>query len=390
MRILQVLTYYRPHTSGLTIYVERLARALARRGHEVTVLTSRFDRALPRREVDGGVTVVRAPVAARVSKGVLMPTFGLLATSLVRRHDVVHLHLPQFDAAGVAIRGRLLRRPTVLTYHCDLTLPPGLLNRGVNQVVHLMNHLAGRLADRVVTYTEDYASASPFLSRWADRLEVISPPVELPATGPEAIRALGERLNPRSCRPVIGMAARLAAEKGVEVLIRALPRLLQTHPEATVLFAGQHLEVLGEQAYLARLEPELAALERAGRWRFAGVLSPEEMAAFYPNLDLLVVPSLNATESFGLVQVEAMMSGVPVVASNLPGVRQPVRMTGMGWVAEVGDHHSLAEAMLRVLARPADFAADPAGIAAHFSPDAAAARYERLFERLREGRVSPT
>lgn len=390
MRVLQVLTYYRPHTSGLTIYVERLARALARRGHQVTVMTSQFERSLPRLSLEAGITVVRVPVAARVSKGVLMPSFGLVATRLVRGHDVVHLHLPQFDAAGVALRGRLLRRPTVLTYHCDLTLPRGLFNRGVNLVVHAMNNLAAGLADRVVTYTRDYATASPFLSRWADRLEVVPPPVELPATTPEAIRALGERLNPRGHRPVIGMAARLAAEKGVEVLLRALPGVLAAHPAAVVLFAGQHRDVLGEQAYCDRLQPQIAQLQREGRWHFAGVLSPEEMAAFYPNLDVLAVPSLNATESFGLVQVEAMMCGVPVVAANLPGVRQPVRLTGMGLVAEVGDHSSLADALLRVLARPGDFAADPVEIATRFSPDATASGYERIFARLLSPGLTPT
>ena len=71
MRILHVLTYYRPHVSGLTIYVERLARGLAAAGQQVTVLTSQYDRALPRRELRDGVNVVRVPVLARISKGVL-------------------------------------------------------------------------------------------------------------------------------------------------------------------------------------------------------------------------------------------------------------------------------------------------------------------------------
>jgi len=129
VRVLIVLTYYRPHTSGLTIYAERLARGLVARGHRVTVLTSRFDRSRPLEAVEDGVRVVRAPVLLRVSKGVIMPTFGWLATRLVESHDVVSLHLPQFDAAGVAARGRLLGKPTVLTYHCDLNLPPGPFNR---------------------------------------------------------------------------------------------------------------------------------------------------------------------------------------------------------------------------------------------------------------------
>lgn len=154
MRILVALTYYRPHISGLTIYVERVARALAARGHEVQILTSQYDRALPAVEVRDKVRIRRVPVWARISKGVIMPTIGLWATRLVRWADVVWLHLPQFDAAGIALRGRLFGRPVVLTYHCDVTLPPGLLNRLANLAVHGMDHLAARMADVIVTYTE--------------------------------------------------------------------------------------------------------------------------------------------------------------------------------------------------------------------------------------------
>lgn len=395
MRILHVLTYYRPHTSGLTIYVERLARASAGRGHQVTVLTSQYEPSLSRLEVSpDGVAVVRVPVLARVSKGVLMPSFGLVATRLVHHHDVVHLHLPQLDAAGVALRGRLLGRPTLITYHCDLTLPPGLVNRLANRVVQVANRLAASLADQVVTYTRDYAESSPFLSSYRAKLEVVAPPVELPAASREAVRDLGQRFNPDRHRPVIGMAARMAADKGVSVLLDALPALFERHPRALVLFAGQHLDVLGERATWEQVAPRIGELQRQGRWHFAGVLDAAEMAAFYPNLDLLVVPSLNATESFGLVQVEAMMSGVPVVASDLPGVRQPVRMTGMGLIAPVGDPAGLADAVLRVLERPADFAGDPAAVRGRYTADACAAAYERLFARLltarRRGTLGPS
>ncbi|MHB8114706.1 MAG: glycosyltransferase family 4 protein, partial [Bellilinea sp.] len=132
MRILSVLTYYRPHASGLTIYAERLAKALARRGHQVTVMTSQYTNDLPLDEMIEGVRVVRVPVAFRVSKGVVMPRFGRMATDLVRENDVIQLHLPQFDAAGVAFRGRIWEKPTIITYHCDLLMPPGLLSWAAN------------------------------------------------------------------------------------------------------------------------------------------------------------------------------------------------------------------------------------------------------------------
>lgn len=87
MKILIALTYYRPHISGLTIYVERLATALAVRGHSVTVLTSRYDPALPAQELIDGVRIVRAPVWMRISKGVIMPGFGDIARALLRDRD---------------------------------------------------------------------------------------------------------------------------------------------------------------------------------------------------------------------------------------------------------------------------------------------------------------
>ncbi|MCX6067025.1 MAG: glycosyltransferase family 4 protein, partial [Chloroflexi bacterium] len=270
MRILTVLTYYRPHTSGLTIYAERLAEAFARRGHQVTVLTSHFDPSTPAEEIRNGVRIVRAPVALRISKGVIMPTFGWLAWKYVAENDVVQLHLPQFDAPGFAARARLLGRVSILTYHCDLFLPKGLFNRLVNTVVDFQNTMAALLSNHIVTYTQDYADHSPFLSRYKEKLTPILPPVQLPAAQPGAIQALAEKYQTGTRRPVIGMATRFASEKGVEILLAAMPKILEKYPNAQVLFAGQHLNVMGEQAYFERLAPTIRQYEQSGNWVFLG------------------------------------------------------------------------------------------------------------------------
>jgi len=382
MRILIVLTYYRPHISGLTIYVQRLARALVNRGHQVTVLTSQYDKSLAREETIDGVRIVRAPVLLRISKGVIMPTFGYLAWKLVLKHDVIHLHLPQFDAAGVALRGRLLKKPTVISYHSDLKLPPGLFNRVANQVVHFMNFLAGVFTHRIGAYTEDFASHSPYLRFFSKKVDIILPPVELPEISQDEVADFGQTQNPQKKSPVIGMATRFASEKGVEVLLEALPKILEHQPHAMVLYAGQYQDVMGEEAYLHRLLPRIREHIAKGQWKFLGTLNPAQMAAFYPNLDVLVVPSLNSTETFGLVQIEAMMNGVPTVASNLPGVRQPPLMTGMGEVVAIGNADGLAQAILKILARPENYQGNPDEIAQTFSPDVNAAAYERMYQEL--------
>lgn len=385
MRILTVLTYYRPHTSGLTIYAERLAEAFARRGHEVTVLTSHFDESVPAEEIRNGVKIIRAPVLLRVSKGVIMPTFGWLAWKYVAQSDVVQMHLPQFDAPGFAARAWLMGKLAILTYHCDLQLPSGLFNRLVNAVVDFQNHMAGILSSHIVTYTQDYADHSPYLSRYKHKLTPILPPVQLPAPEAGAIQAFAQKHQTAQKQPVIGMATRFASEKGVEILLEALPAIFEKYPNAQVLFAGQHLHVMGEEKYFERLAPKIREYEAQGRWTFLGNQSPAQMAAFYPNLDVLVVPSLNSTEAFGLVQIEAMISGnVPCVASALPGVRRPVQMTGMGKVAPIGDSAKLAESILEIFDDPARFRRDPAEIARPYDPDSVAAEYEKLFARLKK------
>ena len=384
MRILIVLTYYRPHTSGLTIYAERLAKAFVKRGHQVTVLTSQYEEGLPVEEIQEGVRIVRAPVWFRISKGVVMPRFGKLASRLVREHDVIQLHLPQFDAAGVALRGRLLKKPTVITYHCDLLMPPGVLNWIANQAVHLMNNLAGFFTHRFVTYTRDYAENSPYLNRFMDKLQVIPPPVVLPDIPAMEITNFAKKHNPQNKGPVVGMAARFATEKGVGVLLEALPILFESFPNSVVHFAGPHQNIMGEESYYRRLRPVIDRYISDGHWKFLGSLDPQQMAAFYPNIDILVIPSLNSTEAFGLVQIEAMINGAPSIASNLPGVRKPVQFHSMGKVVPIGDSKALGEALVEILSDLPAYKSDSAPIIERYLPDTIAAAYERLFAGLLE------
>jgi glycosyltransferase involved in cell wall biosynthesis len=376
MRVLISLTYYRPHVSGLTIYVERLAKELAARGHDVTVLTSRHDPALPADEILDGVRVVRVPVWARISKGVLMP-MPIWAFRHARRNDVVSVHLPQFDGGMVAAISRLLRRRTVLTYHCDLRLPKGAVNRIADLVTYVMNFAAGLCAHDVVAYTSDYAEHSHLLRHFRRKIRVVPPPVvmEVPdAAAADALRASWGAGD----GPVIGLAARLATEKGVEYAVEALSEVLESFPDARVVFAGPYEDVVGESDYRHQLAPAIAAL--GDRWRFLGVLDPRSMSTFFGAIDVLVVSSINSTESFGLVQVEAMLCGTPVVATSLPGVRQPVLTTGMGVIVAPADAGALARGIIEVVSNRGRYLRPRAEIEQRFDIHATVDAYERLFE----------
>ncbi len=384
MKILTVLTYYHPHYSGLTIFAERLADALARRGHEVTVLTSQFDPALPRLEIKGGVTVVRVPPLMRISKGLIMPSMPFMAWKLVRQADVVSLHIPQLDASYLAWIARLMRKPVILTYHCDLQLPSGIIHAIANQASHLANFFAAWGSSSIVGTSQDYADHSRFLKSHVDKVSVISPPVELVPANEQDVVAFRQKFNIKAGERIIGMAARLATEKGVEYLVHAMPAILGKISNVRVLFVGTYQNVVGEEKYAERIMPLIEGLK--DHWTFLGNLSSVEMSAFFRVCDVLVVPSVNSTEAFGLVQIEAMISGTPVVASDLPGVRQPVSRHGMGKVSEVGDAKSVANAIVDVLIEPGKYRGDIEAIRQAYDPDTIALEYEKLFTRLMENK----
>ena len=380
MRILIALTYYRPHVSGLTIYAERLARGLARRGHAVTVLTSRFAPALGARETVDGVDIVRVPVLSKIGKGVVMPRFPLYAAECVGACEVVNIHMPQFEAALLAAIGRMCRRGVVVTYHCDLRLPSGALNRVVEASLRPLNALAAAGAHAVVASSDDYARHSAFLSRSAGKVRSIAPLVELPEPSPDERARLVARWGlDRGVR--IGFAARFAAEKGVEYLLRALPAVLAIFPDARIVFTGAYKDTVGEESYWQRLTPLLAA--HRDHFVFLDLLSAAAMPSFYALCDVVAVTSLNSTEAFGLVQVEAMLCGVPVVATDLPGVREAVRRTGMGRIVPPRDPQALAAALIDVISRRASYVQPRAAIEAAFDPQRSLQAYEDVFEQVR-------
>ncbi len=379
MKILIVLTYYRPHISGLTIYVERLARALAQQGNQVTVLTSHYSPELPFQEIMDGVLVIRHPVLFRFSKASIMPGFLRHAYRLMREHDVVHVHLPQAEGGPLAFIGRVLaHRPVVLTYHCDLQLPPGPLNRVIDFLAFLSNYMSGVFADRVVAYTRDYAEHSPFLSRFQGKLAAIYPPVDTPEPVPGEVQALRERYRTNG-HAIVGFAARFAEEKGVGYLLDSIPLVREECPSVKYLLAGEYKNVVGENVW-ERLQP----LIRQNReyLELLGPVPSEQMGNFFGACDVLTVPSINSTESFGLVQVEAMLSGCPVVASDLPGVREPVRVTGMGEIVPIRDARALAQAIVRVLGNRDNYLRPRQEIAGMFSLQTTVNRYMQLFEEL--------
>jgi glycosyltransferase involved in cell wall biosynthesis len=380
MKVLMALDYYRPNISGLTLYVESLAKGLAGRGHDDTILTHAPTAGLPPEETDGGVRVVRAPVLARAGKALISPAILGAARRELARSDVLHLHSPLVNAVPMSLAGCRARVPIVVTYHCDLKPPPGVVQRVIETLARASQDFALARAHTIVTYTEDYARHTPSLAKRISRVRWILPPVVAPSvTGrsPDEIRAqYGIRGG-----PVLLFLGRFAEEKGLSYLVAALPEIRRRFPRTALVLAGEKDRVPGETVG-ERLAPLLAHPDSGVV--ATGSVPPERVGDLFRIADLLVLPSTNSTESIGLVQIEAMLEGVPVVASDLPGVRQPVRMTGMGEIAPVGDSAGLARQIVRVLESPKSYSRPREEIRSTFSMDRTISEYEDVYVRAVE------
>lgn len=384
LSILMVLDYYLPYVSGLSVTVERLAEGLAGRGHSVSVLTHRHDPALATEEMRGPVRVVRAPVLARVGKAQVSPAIVFAARREIPRADVLHLHAPLVPAVPLAFLGRRAGKPIVTNFHCDLRLPPGAGNRVVESVARLSQDYALERSDVLVNSTEDYARSVPLLARRLERFTGIVPPV--PPLSRSAVSAGELRARWKTgAGPVVLFVGRFAAEKGLPVLVAARESIRRELPGAVLLLAGENRDIPGEDVG-RRLAPLLA--DPASGVIATGHVPDAEMAALFELADVLALPSVNSTESFGMIQVEAMKAGLPVVASDLPGVREPIRRTGMGELASPGDPASLASALLAVLRAPERYGADSRVAAAReaFSVERTLDEYEAAYRRAVQAR----
>jgi glycosyltransferase involved in cell wall biosynthesis len=373
LRVLQVLTYYRPHWTGLTAHAARVAEGLARRGHAVTVMCSRHSPDLPSEETLDGVRVVRLNVVGRISRGMLAPGFVPTLLRELPRHDIVQIHTPLPEAPLVASMARAFKRPMVMTHHGDLVMPPDhLSDRAIQLMGHLVLSATGRLASSVTSYSDDYTAHSRLLSGLGARVKSVPPPVQIPLPDPAGVAALKQRSDLQG-RLLVGFAGRWVREKGFDILLRAWPAILQHFPDAQLVYSGE--PNVAYENFFEQCE-ELVAGVRNRLSMLGLLLDPQAMANFYAACDVFVLPS--RTDMFALVQAEALMCGTPVVATDIPGARVVVRRTGYGRLAAAEDPPALAEAILEVLANRSTYAPDLRRVRALYDARHSLDAYERL------------
>ena len=331
MRIGMVCPYSFDVHGGVQAHVLQLAEVMRERGHEVSVLAPASPHvALPDYVVSGGKAV---PIPYNGSVARLR--FGPATHRLVKKwiaagdFDVLHLHEP--NAPSLSLLALMIAEgPIVATFHTSTTKSLAL---GVFQsVLRPYNEkIVGRIA------------VSDLARRW--QMEALgSNAVEIPNGVDVDAFASAPALPgyPRPGKTVLFLGRFDEPRKGMEVLLGALPALVAQFPDVEILVVGR-----GDEDALRE-----AAGEHAGHLKFLGQVTDEEKASALRSADVYCAPNTGG-ESFGIVLVEAMAAGTPVVASNLDAFRRVLDGGTAGLLVPVEDSLALGEALVAVLSDPA-------------------------------------
>lgn len=318
--------------------LRHLTEGLLDRSCEVTVLSA-GDGPLERREtVTGPLSgrpgrLVRASVYGHFNSQPLTLTLpGLIRREIARLDpDLVHLHLPNPLAAaawlGLRVGRSLDRPPLAVWYHADITR-----QRVGRFLVQPVVNACLKQAAGISVSSATLAAQSPVLARWQDKVRVIPFGID-PSPWNKVVPTLDG--------PFL-FVGRLVSYKGLDILLEALAQV-----------SGAELVIVGEGPLESRLVALAARFGIAERVLFAGPMDQAGVAGHLTRARALVLPSLDASETFGLVQLEAMAAGVPVIASDLPtGVREVGEPGRTCQLVPPGDVGALARAMVNLQEDP--------------------------------------
>lgn len=331
LRILQVNKFYPPHIGGIETVIQQVSQGLKDRA-EVSVLVCQ-PKGRGVREVCDGVPVTRCSSWRTVASCPVSFSFFREFRRMAKEADVIECHLP-FPLADLACLLSRTKKRVVIAWHSDVVKQKKLL-----ALYKPILRAFLRRADAIIVATQGHIDGSAFLPPFRDKCVVI--PYGIPTA--EYLQApaapiLTEKLRGKPLRKLL-FVGRLVYYKGVDVLLRAFART-----EGCALFLA------GEGVLEPQLRQEAQTLGVADRVFFLGRLTDAQLRAAFRDCDFFVLPSVANSEAFGIVQLEAMVYGKPVINTALPTGMPLVSIHGeTGLTVPPGDETALADA-IRTLA----------------------------------------
>lgn len=349
LRITQVVHNFHPVLGGIETYAYNLAKGLVEAGHAVKVYTARVP-GWPARQLWQGIDVHRFRAIARPLSYPFMPS--ILPALAHGECDILHAHINSpMTVDFTAFASRLAGTPLVITYHADaiyadIAAKSPALGGWLTHVYGLSRQHAAHIARRLIVTSPNYLESSDFLQRYRHKTSVIPPCVDpFFLSSPQDTATAKRRLGYAANDSLILFVGRLVPYKGLQTLLRAFPHVMKRTQCA-------HLGIVGsgpEEPTLKHLSQQLGVAKTV---RFLGTLSRSSLRDAYSACDLFVLPSRSRSEAFGIVLLEAMARGKPVVATQVGGVPYVVRNGETGVLVPPLDPTALAAAIVHLLNDP--------------------------------------
>lgn len=334
--------YFYPYISGITQYPYRLFTEGNWSINTTCLSFNHLKNENASKKLNSTTTILHMSYLFRISKGFISPQSLSYFWRETKKHDMVMINLPSFEGVPLAIIAFLQKKPIISLLHCEVLLPFSFINLIINIILNCGVIFQLALSKKIIVETSDYYSDKWIYHFFKNKMDAILPPVQTSSSDDVYLKKLIKLINNYSY--VIGFCGRMSSEKGIEVLIESMLLL----KNAILIIAGPTgKNVIGEESYFVKIKKLLH--QKKISHIFLDILPEKKLSAFYKAIDVLVLPSLNQTEAFGMVQVEAMLQGTPVVASDLPGVRMPIQLTKMGIITKPNNPKEIANAIQQIV-----------------------------------------
>lgn len=323
MKILHIYNdYFPPIEGGIEKHIATVCEGLKDK-YQMQVLVSSRCKKLVKDNVNG-IDIIKLPELFRLQSAPACPTMPLWMRKL--NADILHFHLP----CPTAVISYLVSKPkgkVVVSYHSDIVRQKwamGFYGPILNDFLHR--------ADRIIAASPQYRDSSPFLNKLKDKCSVIPYGIDPYKTNgnPGAINQEGS--------PLLLFVGKLRYYKGLEYLVKAMKDI---DAKLIIIGTGNEGQMLKDLTNKMNLQDKII---------FKGFVSENELASYYNACSIFILPSILRSEAFGIVQLEAMSSGKPIVSTNLnTGVTYVNQNNITGFTVPPKDSNALSQAINKLL-----------------------------------------
>lgn len=336
--------YYQRYAHGGTeVVAYNLAIGIRQRGHEVKVFTTSIDSHVLIEEYKK-VTIYRYDTFFKYKSGKI--SLSLLIDPLKYDLDIIHAHISEPGIESAALKYvKKKKKPFIITLHGD----PQENSESFIKRLYISFYTKHKLpkilscADLIISPSRNYVDESRFLGKYKHKIRVITHGINVEQFQIKDSREeCRKKLNIPVNKHIVLFVGHLGPYKGPHVLIETLPEVIKHVPDTMVLFAGS-----GEmKSNLKKLSEKIGVSKHV---RFEGFIKESLKPLYYKSADVFVLPSINTLEIFGIVNLEAMASGLPVIASNLCGISEIIEDGKSGLLVPPSDVNALTNSIIYLL-----------------------------------------